>query len=108
MLSNFIKRASIAALPIFVSTSSSFGLVLSAVVCLGACFACREAYRSAEYGWLSLFVAVALIFSTPFLAPLPYSYAVLINLLCLGVLVSSLVHSRELLTERVGAKRRGT
>lgn len=106
MLSNFMKRASIAALliAIFVSTSPRFSLMLSAVLCLGACFACAGAYRSAEYGWAFLFLAAALIFGTAFLAPLPYSYAVVLNFLSLGLFVSSVVHSRELLPERVAAK----
>jgi hypothetical protein len=106
MLSNFMKRASIAALliAIFVSTSSRFGLMLSAVLGLGACVACGEAYRSTEYGWASLFLVAGLIFCTAFLAPLPYSYAVVLNFLSLGLFVNSVVHSRELQPERVAAK----
>ena len=108
MLSIFAKRAAIAALliAIFVSTSQSFGLVLSAVVSLGAWIACSEAFRSAEYAWASLFLTMALGFSTLLLAPLPISYALVLNFLCLGLFVSSLVHVRQFLPERVGAKAR--
>ena len=106
MLANFVKRAAIAALliAVFVSTSSQFGLLLSGIVCFGAWIACGEAFRLKEYGWSSLFLMVALIFSTLFLAPLPYSYVLALNFLCLGLFVSSVVHSRELLTSRVAAK----
>src|SRR5690348_6486157 len=102
MLSIFAKRASIAALliAIFVSTSQSFGLVLSLVVCLGAWIVCGEAFRSAEYGWASLFLTMALGFSTLLFAPLPTSYALVLNFLCLALFVSSLVQVRELLPER--------
>ena len=108
MLSIFAKRAAIAALliAIFVSTSQSFGLVLSAVVCLGAWIACGEAFRSTDYTWASLFLAVALTFSMVLLTPLPPSYTLLLEFLCLALFVSSLVHVAELLPERVTAKRR--
>ena len=108
MLANFVKRTAIAALliAVFVATSSKFGLLLSGVVCLGAWTACGEAFRSKEYGWSLSFLVIALIFSTLFLAPLPQSYALIVNFLCLGLFVSSVVHSRELLTSQVAAKRR--
>jgi len=71
MLSIFAKRTCIATLliAIFVSTSPNFGLALSAVVCLGAWIACGEAFCSKDYGWASLFLAVALSLSTVLLAP---------------------------------------
>ncbi len=106
MFANFVKRTAIAALliAVFVSTSSRFGLLLCGIVSLGAWIACGEAFRSREYGWASLFLIVALSFSTLFLAPLPYSYALALNFLSLGLFVSSVVHSRELLTSQVVAK----
>lgn len=108
MLANFVKRAAIAALliAVFVATSPKFELLLSGVVCLGAWIACGEAFRSREYGWASLFLMVALIFSTLFLAPLPYSYVLALNFLCLALFVSSVVHSRELLISHVAPMRR--
>lgn len=78
--------------------------MLSAVVVLGACFACAEAYRSTEYGWASVFLAAALIFGTAFLVPWPDSYAIVIDFLALSLFASSVVHWRELLPERVAAK----
>ena len=108
MLSIFAKRAAIAALliAIFVSTSQSFGLVLSVVVCLGAWIACGEALRSRDYAWASLFLAVALTFSTVLLTPLASAYNLVLEFLCLALFVSSVVHVRELLPERVAVKAR--
>lgn len=107
MLSNFLKRASIAALLIalFVSTSSKFGFALSLVPCIGACIAGGEALRAKEYGWASLFLTVAMIFNPVFPLPLPYSYALIVNFLCLGLFASSLVHSKELLPLPVALKK---
>lgn len=106
MFANFVKRTAIAALLIvvFVSTSPRVGLLLCGIVSLGAWVTCGEAFRSREYGWASLFLIVALIVSTPFLAPLSYGYALALNFLCLGLFVSSVVHSRELLRSQVAAK----
>ena len=108
MLANFVKRTAIAALliAVFVSTSPKFGLLLSGVVCLGAWIGCGEAFRLKEYGWSSLFLMVALVFSTVFLAPLPRSYALVVDFLCLGLFLSSVVHSRELLMLEVAPKTR--
>lgn len=108
MLANFVKRAAIAALliAVFVSTSPQFGLLLSGIVCLGAWITCGEAFRLKEYGWSSLFLMVALIFSALFLAPLPHSYALVLDFLCLALFVSSVVHSRELLMLEVAPKTR--
>src|SRR2546423_6157398 len=102
MLANSMKRASIGALliAIFVSTSPKFGLLLSGIVCLGALIASGDAFRSREYRWALLFLAAALIFSTLSLAPLPYSYALALNFLCLALFVTSVVHARELLAVR--------
>lgn len=106
MLSNFLKRASLAALliAVFASTSSKFGLFLSFVPCIGACAACGEALRAKEYVWAGLFLAVALIFNPVFPLPLPYSYALVLNLLCLGLFASSIVHSREPLLLTIAPK----
>ena len=106
MFANVVKRTAIAALLIvvFVSTSPRVGLLLCGIVSLGAWVTCGEAFRSREYGWASLFLIVALIVSTPFLAPLPYGYALALNFLCLGLFVRSVVHSRELLRSQVAAK----
>ena len=106
MFANFVKRTAIAALLIvvFVSTSPRVGLLLCGIVSLGAWVTCGEAFRSREYGWASLFLIVALIVSTPFLAHLSYGYALALNFLCLGLFVSSVVHSRELLRSQVAAK----
>jgi len=108
MLANSMKRASIGALliAIFVSTSPKFGLLLSGIVCLGALIASGDAFRSREYRWALLFLAAALIFSALSLAPLPYSYALALNFLCLALFVTSVVHSRELLTPQVVQKPR--
>jgi hypothetical protein len=106
MLANFVKRSAIAALliAIFVSTSPKIGLLLCGIVCFGAWIACGEAFRSKEYGWSSSFLIVALVFSTLFLATLPQIYAFILNFLCLGLFISSVVHSRELLTSQATAK----
>ena len=103
MISNFMKRASIAALLIalFISTSPRVGLGLSAIVCLGTWIACGEAFRATEYAWASLFLIVALIFGALFLAPLPSGYALVLNFLCLALFVSSLVHVTQLLPSEV-------
>src|SRR5689334_9033508 len=108
MFSNFLKRASLAALLIaaFVSTSSNVRLALALVTCIGACAASAEALRRKEYVWTGLFLAVALIFNPMFPLPLPYSYALVLNFLCLGLFGSSIVHSRELLRLPVAAKTR--
>lgn len=108
MLSNFLKRASLAALliAVFVSTSSNARLALALVTCIGACAACGEALRRKEYVWAGLFLAVALMFNPVFPLPLPYSYALVLNFLCLGLFASSLVHSRELMRLPVAAKTR--
>ncbi|PYY16899.1 MAG: hypothetical protein DMG61_03465 [Acidobacteria bacterium] len=100
MLSNFLKWAAIAALliAVFVSTSSKFGFALSLVPCIGACIVGGKALRAREYGWAGLFLMVALIFNPVFPLPLPYSYALVVNFLCLGLFAGSLVHSNELLT----------
>ena len=102
MLANLGKRAAIAALLIalFVSTSATFELLLCGIVSFGAWIACGEAFRSKEYGWSSMFLMGALIFSTLFLARLPQTYALILNLLCLGLFMSSVVHSRELLASQ--------
>jgi uncharacterized protein DUF6804 len=107
MLPNFLKRAAIAALliAVFVSTSSKFGFALTLVACIGACVACGEALRAKEYGWAGLFLAVVLILNPVFPLPLPYSYALVVNFLCLGLFASSLVHSRELLPLPVAQKK---
>ena len=106
MLATFLRQAAIAALliAIFVSTSPNFARLLSLVVCLTALIVCGEAFRSKEHGWASLFLLVALIFSTLFLAQLPPGYAFVLNFLCLGLFISSVVHSRELLTCQVATK----
>ena len=106
MLANFVKRTAIAALliAVFVPMSPKIGLLLCGIVSLGAWITCGEAFRSRQYGWASLFLMVALIFSTLFLAPLSYSYVLALNFLCLALFVSSVVHSRELLTSQVVAK----
>src|SRR5690242_19805843 len=103
MLANFVKWAAIAALliAIFVSTSPKIGLLLCGIVSFGAWIVCGEAFRSKEYGWSSLFLMVALIFSTLFLARLPQTYALIVNFSCLGLFISSVVHSRELLGSQV-------
>lgn len=106
MFANLAKRAAIAALliAVFVSTSPRYALLLCGIVSLGAWITCGEAFRSREYGWSSSFLVMALLFSALFLAPLPQSYALILNFLCLGLFVSSVVHSRELLTSQVVAK----
>lgn len=106
MFANLAKRAAIAALliAVFVSTSPRYALLLCGIVSLGARITCGEAFRSREYGWSSSFLVMALLFSALFLAPLPQSYALILNFLCLGLFVSSVVHSRELLTSQVVAK----
>ena len=106
MLANFVKRSAIAALliAIFVSTSPKIGLLLCGIVCSGAWIACGEAFRAKEYGWSSSFLIVALIFSTLFLGTLPQAYALMLNFLCMGLFISSVVHSRELLTSQATAK----
>lgn len=108
MLANFVKLAAISALliAVFVAASPKFELLLSGVVCLGAWIAGGEAFRSREYGWASLFLMMALIFSALFLAPLPHSYALVLDFLCLALFVSSVVHSRELLMLEVAPKTR--
>jgi|SRR5690349_22720418 len=106
MLANFAKRTAIAALliAVFVSTSPRFGLLLCGIVSLGPWITCGEAFRSKEYGWSSSFLVMALFFTTFFLAPLPPSYALILDFLCLGLFVSSVIHSRELLTSQAAAK----
>jgi len=104
MLAKLMKQASVMALliAIFVSTSPKIGLLLCGIVSLGAWIACGDAFRVREYGWSTSFLVV--VFSTFFLAMLPQSYTLMFNFLCLGLFVSSVVHSRELLTSRVAAK----
>ena len=106
MLANFMKRGSIMALliAVFVSTSPKIGLLLCGIISLGAWITCAEAFRSREYGWSTSFLVVALAFSTLFMVTLPQSYTLFVNCLCLGLFVSSVVHSRELLTSQVAAK----
>jgi hypothetical protein len=103
MLANFVKRFAIAALliAVFVSTSPKVGLLLCGIISLGAWIACGEAFRAKEYGWSSSFLIVALIFSTLFLGTLPQTYAFILNFLCLGLFISSVVHCRELLPSQV-------
>jgi hypothetical protein len=107
MLSNFLKRASIAALliAVFVSTSSNFAFALSLITCIGACIASGEALRAKEYGWAGLFLVAVLIFNPVFPLALPYSYALVVNFLCLGLFASSVVHARDLLPLPVAAKK---
>jgi hypothetical protein len=107
MLPNFLKRASFAALliAVFASSSLKFGFALSLVTCIGACIACGEALRAKEYVWAGLFLLVAAILNPVFPLPLPESYALVVNFLCLGLFASSIVHSRKLLLLPVAPKK---
>ena len=61
--------------------------------------ACGEAFRAKEHGWSSSFLA--LIFGALFLGTWPQTYAFILNFLCLGLFISSVVHCRELLASQV-------
>lgn len=106
-MTNFMKRAAVAALLIALFVSSSFvrfQVALSLVICLGALLAWREALPLKEYGWAILFLVVAFIFNPFFLLRLPDSYVIIVNLLCLSLFVSSIVHYKQNLVLPVAAK----
>jgi uncharacterized membrane protein YccC len=105
MLPIFMKRASLGALliAVFVSTSPDLQRALLVIICLAACAAFWQSLQWKEYGWASLFAAVAVVFNPFFPLPLPYGYAVILNFLCLGLFGSSLVYSQARLRAPVAS-----